>query len=95
MKFFILILLIACEPYKRVTGKDKLTEVQKQYLAKSSLEIQAFMDSCLDSEYYTLDMCLEKYKKMGVVQPSSGASVLKTAAGVAIGYGAAKMILGK
>lgn len=97
MKFLLLILMVSCVERPIATGHTKLTATQKEYLAGSTLEVRAYMDSCLDSQFRYFDNCLEAYKEMGKIQSSSGSSnsILKTAAGTAIGIGAAKLILGK
>lgn len=95
MKYLILILLFGCEPMKE--KKWIPTPAQQAYLDQLSLEGRAYMDSCLCKAGDCLSMCIREYKKLGVPETKSGngQSVLKTAAGTALGYGAAKLILGK
>lgn len=79
-----------------------LTDNQKKYFETMSLAERSYMDSCLIVHgSYQLEFhdCQRKMAEdLGAVakpvQQSSGTSITKTAVGTAIGYGAAKLILG-
>lgn len=86
----ILILAMGCNHVER---KD-LPEV-KMFLEKASLEERAYIVSCLD--HYWFETCLREYndfKHAPKVLPcptskeGTGTSILKTAAGTALGIGA-------
>ena len=102
MKFLtiVFILFLSCNEQKKevkpkVKGKDQLTEIQVNFLKSASLEFQAYMDTCLEGNYEEMyTYCYKNFLKINN-GCSKGSSVLKAAAGTAIGIGAAKMILGK
>ena len=96
MKYLLLLTLIACGQNPEVSQMEKLTLNQKEFLAQASLEARAYFDSCLSKSYKDFEYCFERFKSFGVTEKHyKGSSVLKTAAGTALGYGAAKMIIGK
>lgn len=96
---FMLLTLTSCverEPFKRV-----FTETEKEYFKTLPLEQKVYMEGCLTTEYMTTALCISQMRKMYmpvVVSPSgesTSSSIIKTAVGTAIGYGAVKLITGK
>jgi hypothetical protein len=95
MKFLLLLLLASCNQTGR---EEELSTLQKKYLASLDLEGAVFMESCLDGSErnYVFYHCQEKYfNRNRPTQQSNGNSIMKTAAGVALGYGAVKVLTGK
>jgi hypothetical protein len=96
MKFFALLLTLAScnkKPFIRTYSQN-----EKMYLESLSLEEGAYMDGCLKYSSREVYDCI-KYMKDDFrgyeKNTNGGSSILKTAAGTALGYGAAKIILGK
>lgn len=94
MKYLIvLVLLSGCSKEESRTFSFDELEHRKTL----TLSERILMDDCLnkyDSVSYAHCMRLTLKPEHQVTQQSNGQSVLKTAAGVALGYGAVKMITG-
>lgn len=98
MKICLLFLLIGCVEKPRVLSAD-----ERQHLGSLLLDQRIIMNDCLGLyPHMSYAMCLnqnlanyiEKTKGNRPIVQSGGASILKTAAGVAVGMGAAKLLFG-
>ena len=85
------LLFISCSPDepKVVT----YTPLQLEFLSKTSLDQRVYIETCMASKYSFWESCQREASELGkpVVQKSSS-SALETAAGVAIGVGASKVL---
>lgn len=99
MKWLIFLILVSCDckplkPFKRV-----LTEDQTYYRSELDLENRIVLDGCLESKYNSFAGCISSLpknrKQVVYTKEGGGNSIMKTAVGTAVGYGAAKLILGK
>jgi hypothetical protein len=107
-KYILLMTLLAAAGcYER----PPLTESQKTLLAQLTLDRRAFMEGCVaqDNEYSSdFHRCqsemMDKFDAKPAPSPApcqgrgrggSGSRVLETAAGTAMGVGAAKLLLGR
>lgn len=93
----LLLSIVACN---RTEEKPRvLTSLQQEYLASAPLEVRVYMEDCLVKAYYSYSYCMEEAKTMSspplVGKESTTSSILKTAAGTAIGIGVSRAILGK
>jgi len=105
MKYLILILLISCNQEKTKKSEKVETPFETEYtkyLKYLPTGDRAFMLSCMDG--LTSASFPHCYKSLASVSngcpsdkssESTGSTILKTATGTALGYGAAKLILGK
>lgn len=96
MKYLVFIfLLYSCHEHK----KWEPTELQKKYLATLPLEGQVYFESCLCEYGDCFDSCMKDYKRfvsssVQTIEKKSGPSTTDIAIGTALGYGAAKVIMG-
>ena len=97
-KYLLLcLILIGCDDKPHEPYVPKYTEAQKQVM-DSNVELKAFIESCMSTEYTFFTTCLERYYSMKNTtcnQPTESGSIGKTAVGTAIGVGAAKVLFGK
>jgi hypothetical protein len=99
MKLFLLVLLVlsvSCEKPKPFVRKYTLSETG--YIGTLDLESKIIMDDCLKEKYYSVADCIKKLHAVknppAVVHEDSGSSIINTAAGMALGYGAVNMLTG-
>jgi hypothetical protein len=99
MKFLFLVLLFGCVSEKEKKEAVKLKVETMLYIESLQPEGKLFMYSCINGHYYAYSIyqCLKEYRGQYTISASkpNDNSILKTAAGVAIGYGAVKMLTGK
>jgi hypothetical protein len=99
MKYLFLVFLFGCVSEKEKKEAVKLKVETMLYAESLQPEGKLFMYSCINGEYYSYKIyrCLRESREqcaISVLKPNDN-SILKTAAGVAIGYGAVKMLTGK
>lgn len=90
------ILLLGCEPKKPFVRQ--YTPLQQELMQKYPLDQRAYMEDCLRVEFYSFSSCQEHMAKAlnpPRVIEKGGTGILGTAAGAALGFGAAKLLLGK
>lgn len=103
MKFLIILLtVISC-----AREVHEFTATEKEYLKSLTIEERAYMEACMTRRYeYDTAYCMGMMKMALAPRPkvitqnvSSGESttstIVKTAVGTAIGYGAVKLLTGK
>lgn len=95
MKYLMPLLLISgCAEPMRYTP----TPIQKSYLESLPLEARVFMESCTNVSYDRFEKCITDLKNLGtsrVAKTSPERGIINTAVGTAVGYGAAKLLIGK
>lgn len=103
MKYLFLVLLVSCERRPEVKKERVFTSLQSEYLASLPLDKKIYMEGCLakNPEIYDFNYCMDKLNnsfgltKPTQIQTSGENSVLGTAAGTAVGIGAAKLLFGR
>ena len=97
-RILILIFLVGCSK-KEFKQKEELTLLQQELKKTFTLEEQVLFEECMNSPDYRTEYCIDnrisERRSRCVRTSTSGNSVIETAAGTAIGIGAAKLILGK
>lgn len=98
--FIGLLFLTACKPDDPIAARP-LTDLQKQYIESMTLAEKVYIENCLQptSRYqYEFSYCQRHMiEDLNVTMrpKDNGHPIVNTAVGTALGYGAAKLILGK